>query len=162
MPRPNSNNNNNNNNNNNEKKPPAKPARRSRSPRPKAPPASATLRRRCSLLLGHTFMMGEKFVKREKAVLGNQIKDAAVHILRLAISIDSYHNRHRRLELYLAMDCDLKFLSELVLIAYDRRCISSSNRDAWVGMATEIDNIVMSQVLKIDKEKKNEDPKKSI
>jgi hypothetical protein len=129
------------------------PTKTSTKPRKPAPPRSK-LRGLCSKLLEHTFLLGEKFVSREKNSLGTEIKNTAIQIMRTAIAIDSYHYRNHRLELYLKIDADLKLLCELIPIAYYRRCISSTNRDAWIRMVLDIDNLAMSQVLKIDKENK--------
>jgi hypothetical protein len=123
--------------------------------KPKRPvPPEPNLRALSSKLLRHTFLMGEKFTKKEKMSLGNEIKNTAIRIVRVAILIDGYHNRDRRFELYLKIDEELKLLCELIPIAYHRRCITQQNRDAWVKMALDIDNIAMGQVLKMDKEKK--------
>jgi len=124
--------------------------------KPKKPiPPEPSLRTLSAKLLQHTFMMGEKFTKKEKATLGNEIKTTVMHIMRLAIMNDSYHNRDRRFELYLKIDEDLKLLCELIPVAYQRRCITQQNRDAWVKMALDIDNIAMGQVMKMDKERKD-------
>jgi hypothetical protein len=122
----------------------------------RAIPPEPTLRTLSAKLLQHTFMMGEKFTKKEKMVLGNEIKNTAIRVMRIAILIDGYHNRERRFELYLKIDEELKLMCELIPIAYNRQCISPQNRDAWTKMIMDIDNLAMGQVLKMDKEKKGE------
>jgi len=131
--------------------------------KPKQPiPPEPALRTLCAKLLQHTFLMGEKFTKKEKMALGNEIKNTAIRVMRVAILIDSYHNRDRRFELYLKIDEELKLLCELIPIAYNRRCITQQNRDAWTKMCMDIDNIAMGQVLKMDKERKGENASKRV
>lgn len=84
--------------------------------------------------------------------LGQEIKTTTIYVMRVVIKIGNYHNHDRRLPLMLDLDNGLKLLCELVPIVHGYKYITDANLATWIKKMTDIDNMAMAWVMKLDKE----------
>ena len=104
----------------------------------------------------YTFARVESFPKRHKLFvgLGNTIIDGVNKCLLITHTVCSYNNKVDKEDELRKMSVHLKTLEDYVSIACQLRCISLTNREAWLRMLTDLDNTVIGMAMWIEQHRK--------
>lgn len=114
------------------------------------------LMRQMLTVADYTFARVESFPKRHKLFvgLGNTIIDGVNKCLLITHTVCSYNNKVDKEDELRKMSVHLKTLEDYVSIASQLRCISLTNREAWLRMLTDLDNTVIGMAMWIEQRKK--------
>jgi hypothetical protein len=105
-------------------------------------------------LVDYAYVMLEKFAKKERFGLSIDIKQRTNAVMHKVINVVSYNPFNNREKLLRELSVDVKTLIVLVRVAYNQRCVSQKNRDAWIRKLVDVDNLAVGIAMWLEQEEK--------
>lgn len=93
-------------------------------------------------LIYYTFEILEKYPKKERFALSNEIKTATLEGIRKIIQAQKEYQKQKRLETLHQLDLNLKYLKVMIRISYKKKYINNKNYASWSRKLTNISNMM--------------------
>lgn len=93
-------------------------------------------------LIHYTLEILEKYPKKERFSLTNEIKNTTMRGMKLIICAQKAFQKQRRMEILHELDVELKFLKVLVRVSYKKKYINNKNYGAWSRKLSNISNMM--------------------
>lgn len=119
--------------------------------------AFGTLLRRLRQLVGYTYDRVGNFPKNQKLFvgLGNDVISRTNYCMELALTVTSYNAKVDKESVLREMSIKLKMLQELVNKCCNCHYITKQNREAWLRMLVEIDDMAIGMAMSFQNKNKN-------
>lgn len=119
--------------------------------------AFGTLLRRLRQLVGYTYDRVGNFPKNQKLFvgLGNDVISRTNYCMELALTVTSYNTKVDKENVLREMSIKLKMLQELVNKCCHCHYITKQNREAWLRMLVEIDDMAIGMAMSFQNKNKN-------
>lgn len=90
----------------------------------------------------YTFEILEKYPKKERFALSNEIKTTTLDGMKIIIKAQKEFSKTRRIEILHTLDSNLKFLKVLIRISHKKKYINNKNYASWSKKLANISNMM--------------------